>query len=204
MSIRNFAMAAGGLLVSLAVVPMAPLHAQAKVNPPKANQKADSLRADTQFIHEASADNTLEIRLGRMAERRATRPDVKQFGQRMVTDHTKLEDQLQHLASTGGMKLERDFGPKHEQKLDSLQNVSAKQFDRAYMTSMVQNHTDAVSYFEKEGREVHSGKLRELNADALKILQQHLSMAKQIATKVGADTASTVHAARTTAHKNRS
>jgi putative membrane protein len=204
MSIRHLAVAAGALCVSLAVAPVSPLHAQAKVNTPKANLKADSLETDTKFIHEASADNTLEIRLGRMAERKATRPDVKQFGQRMVTDHSKLEDQLKNLASTGGIALERGFGPKHEQKVDALEKTSGKQFDRAYMTSMVQNHTDDVSYFEKEGREVHSAKLRDLNADALKILQQHLSMAKQIAAKVGADTASTAHAARTTAHKNRS
>jgi len=196
MSVRHLAMSAGALVLSLAVIPLSPLHAQAKVKT-KANLKADSLQADSKFLHEASADNTLEVRLGRMAERKATRPDVKQFGQRMVTDHSKLEDQLKNLASKNGITLENGFGAKHEQKLDALQKVSGKQFDRAYMTSMVQNHTDDVSYFEKEGREVHSAKLRDLNADALKVLQQHLSMAKDIAAKVGADTtSSTAHAAR--------
>src|SRR5712691_10614361 len=95
MSVRNLAMAAGALFVSLAVVPMSPLYAQAKAPKPKANLKADSLQADTKFLHDASADHSLVIRLGQMAERKATRPDVKQFGQRMVTDHSKLEDQLQ-------------------------------------------------------------------------------------------------------------
>src|SRR5712691_9137011 len=100
MSVRNLAMAAGALFVSLAVVPMSPLHAQAKVKNPKPNDlKADSLQADTKFIHEASADNILYVRSGRIAEGKATRPDVRKFGQRMVTDHSKLEDQLKSLAS---------------------------------------------------------------------------------------------------------
>jgi putative membrane protein len=205
MSVRNLAMAAGALFVSLAVVPVSPLHAQAKVKNPKPNDlEADSLRADSKFIREASAGNILEVLLGRMAERKATRPDVKQFGQRMITDHSKLEDQLKSLASTGGITLGQGPGPKHEQKIDELQKVSGKEFDRAYMNRMVRQHDDAVSYFAKEGREVHSAKLRELNADALTILQQGLSRAKEIAEKVGADTASTAHAVRTPKHKYRS
>jgi putative membrane protein len=202
MSSRNVAMAASVVLASLVVVPVFPLQAQSKANPPKTNSKADSLRADIEFIREASADNSMEIRLGHMAERRATKADVKEFGQRMITDHAKLESQLKDLASSGGITLERDFGPKHEQKVDALEKVSAKQFDRAYMTSMVQNHAEDVNYFQTQGREVHSAKLRELNADALKVLQQHLSMAKRIAAKVGSDTTSTTHALRTTARRN--
>jgi putative membrane protein len=205
MLVRYLATSAGVLFVSLALAPLSPLHAQAKVktpkatpnaSTPKATPKVDSLHADVQFIRETSADNTLEIRLGRLAERKATRADVKQFGQRMVTDHAKLEDQFQHLASAGGVTIERAFGAKHEAKLDSLQKAPAKNFDRAYMTSMVVYHAEYVGRFERGSKEAHSAKLRELNADALKVMQQHLSMAKEIAEKVGADTTSTTHAAR--------
>ena len=204
MSVRHLAMSTGALLVSLALVPLSPLYAQAKVktpkataNTPKATTKVDSLHdADVQFIRETSADNTLEIRLGRLAGRKATRADVKQFGQRMVTDHAKLEDQFQHLGSAEGATIERAFGAKHEAKLDSLQKVPAKNFDRTYMTSMVVYHTEYVGRFERGSKEPHSAKLRELSADALKVMQQDLSMAKEIAEKVGADTTGTTHAAR--------
>jgi predicted outer membrane protein len=67
------ATAAGGLLI--AAVPHSSTQAQAKPATTKATTtKPDSIQADRRLIHEATADNLLEVRLGELAERKATNP----------------------------------------------------------------------------------------------------------------------------------
>jgi putative membrane protein len=184
MSIRRLIPVAGGLALSLAAMPAASLHAQAK----------DDVKADTKWVHEVAADNLLEVNLGKMAERKATNPAVKQFGERMVTDHGKANQELLSMASSHGLPFKPGLGRRHEQKVDRLEKVQGKEFDRAYIRSMIENHTDDISYFENEGRHAKSAPVRDYAAKYLPTLQQHLSMAKQIAGQVGADTALANHA----------
>src|SRR4051794_31695258 len=93
-------MAAGGLLASLVAMPVSSLHAQAKPavkDTSAAKAKVDAkqdVREDKDFIRELASDNLLEIRLGELAQRKATDPAAKQYGQRMVTDHTKANQEL--------------------------------------------------------------------------------------------------------------
>src|SRR5882724_330494 len=127
MSIRKLMSVAGGLVLSLGAMPAASLHAQAK----------DDVKADSKWVHEVAADNLLEVNLGKMAERKAANPAVKQFGERMVTDHGKANQDLLSLASSHGLPFKPELGRRHEQKVDRLEKVQGKEFDRAYIRSMI-------------------------------------------------------------------
>lgn len=175
--------AAGGVL--MAATPLSPLHAQAK----PARASTDSITADGKFVREVAADNLLEVRLGDVALKKATKPEVKQFAQRMVTEHQKFEDQWTDMASKHGMVVKPALGRRHEQKLDRLQRADAKGFDQAYMTLMIQNHMDDVDYFQKEGMAAHSEPVRKLVGYGLPLLQEHLRAARQIGKEVGVDSA---------------
>jgi putative membrane protein len=146
-----------------------------------------SVKADTKFIREVTADNMLEASLGQLAERKAENSEVRQFAQRMVADHNKLQNDWANMASRNGVGFSTGFGKHHRKKLEQLQNLSGKEFDRAYMTLMIQNHKDYVDYFRKEGRAANSTQVRNLVSAGLPTLEQHWSMAKQIGVKVGAD-----------------
>lgn len=178
MSIRRLMTVAGGLALSLAAIPAPALHAQVK----------DDVKADSKWIREVAADNMLEVDLAKVAERRATNAAVKQFAQRMDTDHNRANDDLRSMASSHGFPFKPELGRKHEAKVDQLQKSTSKEFDRAYMRSMVQNHTDDVAYFENEGMHAQSAPVRDYAAKYLPILQQHLTLARQVAGQVGADT----------------
>jgi putative membrane protein len=129
----------------------------------------------------------LEASLGQLAERKAENSEVRQFAQRMVADHNKLQNDWANMASRNGVGFSTGFGKHHRKKLEQLQNLSGKEFDRAYMTLMIQNHKDYVDYFRKEGRAANSTQVRNLVSAGLPTLEQHWSMAKQIGVKVGAD-----------------
>ena len=189
MSVRTLIIPAGGFLFALAVVPAGVVRAQANPKPAAADT---GVKADSRFIREITADNLLEVRLGQLAGKNASNSDVKQFGQRMVTDHTKLEDNWTSMASKNGLTFTPGLGRRHEQKIDRLEKLSGSNFDRSYMTMMVQQHQDDVDYLQNEGNAAHSTPVKDLIKSSLSVIQDHLNQARQIGVKVGADTA-TVH-----------
>src|SRR5690349_11889362 len=49
---------------------------------------------DRHFIHKAGQGGLAEVELGKLAQEKGQSEEVKKFGQRMVDDHSKANDQL--------------------------------------------------------------------------------------------------------------
>lgn len=58
-----------------------------------------------QFVRKAATGGLAEVQLGQMALQRAASPEVKQFAQQMVDDHTKANNELRQI--TPGIVLMR-------------------------------------------------------------------------------------------------
>ncbi|MFL5493515.1 MAG: DUF4142 domain-containing protein, partial [Gemmatimonadales bacterium] len=152
----------------------------ATVAPQPAKGPSNDVKADRQFIQEVAADNTLEIRLGQMAQRQASGSDVKRLADRMVSDFTRWQDRWTSMASRNGLPVQPGMGNLHRQKLERLQKASKGQFDRVYVRTVIENLQSIVPYFENEGRSARSSQVRNLVQDELPTLRQHLEMAKRI------------------------
>jgi putative membrane protein len=70
---------------------------------------------------------------------------VKQFAQMMITDHTKAGDQLKQIASSHSIPMEAKIDDKHQNLMDKLSKMNGADFDKEYMSAMVDDHQDAVS-----------------------------------------------------------
>jgi putative membrane protein len=187
---RLISLAAGGLLASLAAMPVPTLQAQAKPaanTNPKPAVKED-VREDRDFLREFASNNLLEVDLGKIAKQRGTEAGVKDYGQRMVTDHSKANRELLNVAAKGGLNFQPGMGPRHEELVDKFQKADKKTFDRMYMNLMVENHAKDLSKLEDEHRSAHSTAVRNYVANMLPVIRQHLNMAQRIGAKVGADT----------------
>lgn len=147
-----------------------------------------NVKSDARFIRNIDADHYLEIRLGRLAEKKAQDASVKQFGRRMAEDHTSLQTQWSSMAANNGMKFKSGMGPRHTSKLTRLEKFSGREFDREYMTVVLQNNQDYLDYFRKEGRAANSEQVRNLVDRGIPVLEQHLRQGKEIGARVGADT----------------
>jgi putative membrane protein len=137
----------------------------------------------------------MHIQLARIALDKAKNKDVRQFAQRMLTDHSRLQDQWTALAARNGLPSRLGMGPKHREKVEQLEKVSEKNFDKAYMILMIQQHQQ-VSYWQNEGRNSKSAQVRRLVNDGLPTEEQHLAQAKKIAREVGVNPAEAVRVAR--------
>ncbi|HLY38161.1 MAG TPA: DUF4142 domain-containing protein, partial [Candidatus Binatia bacterium] len=72
-------------------------------------------RAEQSFLNEAARGGMMEVELGRVATQNASNDRVKEFGQRMVDDHSKANDDLKGLASRENVTLPTAVS-KYEQK----------------------------------------------------------------------------------------
>jgi len=124
-----------------------------------------------------------EVQLGQLATQKAQSDDVKKFGQRMVDDHSKANDQLKSIASQKGITVPSGLDAKDEALKDKLANMSGAQFDHAYMQAMVKDHKEDIAEFQKEASSGRDPDVKGFASQTLPTLQDHLKMAEQTAPK---------------------
>ena len=140
--------------------------------------------ADKEFMMKAAQGGMAEVSLGQMAALRGTNPDVKGFGSRMVTDHSKANDELKQLAQTKGIALPSEIDKESQNTADKLTKASDADFDKAYIGDMVEDHEKDVSEFEKASKDAKDPDLKDWVTKTLPTLQDHLKMAKATKAKL--------------------
>jgi putative membrane protein len=141
---------------------------------------------DRDFMTKAAIGGMEEVQLGRMAAQKGASNDVKQFGQRMVDDHSRANSELMSLAAQKNVTLPTTLDQQHQDDVDRLTKLSGAAFDREYMTMMVKDHIEDVSEFERESASGSDADVKAWAGRTVPTLRQHLQMAQETATKVGA------------------
>ncbi len=157
--------------------------AQASNNMATTSSGHELTTADRQFVKKAAEGGLAEVQLGQLATEKAASPEVKQFGQRMVDDHTKANDQLKQVASEEGVTVPDKLSAKDAATKARLEKLSGKAFDRAYMHDMVVDHTNDVSDFRMESKNATNPAVKNFAKETLPTLESHLKEAKSIAPK---------------------
>lgn len=140
--------------------------------------------ADRKFVQEAAEGGQMEVELGQLAQRKASRDAVKQFGQRMATDHAKAGQELAQLAAGKGVELSKQPSRKTQMEKDRLSKASGSAFDREYVKMMVQDHEKDVAAFKRQSQQAQDPDLKAWAAKTLPTLEDHLKSVKQIESQV--------------------
>src|SRR5262245_50108009 len=108
----------------------------------------------TQFLTRAMEMNTAEVQLAEMAMKKSQNPQVKDFAQMLVRDHTQALDKIKQLRVDRGVKDTGDvkLTPEEQRTYDKLSKLSGAEFDREFMAAMVSGHRDAIRLFETQSR----------------------------------------------------
>jgi len=167
---------------SLVILAGACLMAQA-IAAPRGALAAGFGSADRKFATEAAQGGQTEVALGKLAVSKASNPDVKEFGQRMVDDHSKANDELKSLAMSKSFALPSGIGSKNSAVVAKLSKLSGTAFDRAYMKDMVEDHVHDVAAFAKESKSAKDPDLKAWAGRTLPTLEDHLKMARAAAAK---------------------
>jgi putative membrane protein len=135
---------------------------------------------DTAFVKKAAEGGMAEVQMGRLAEQKAANPEVKEFGARMVRDHSKANAELKKLAASKGVELptSKSFG--EDASMAHLKMLSGKSFDDAYIKLMVEDHKEDVADFQKAADSSQDPDVKQWAAKTLPTLQSHLTKIEQI------------------------
>jgi putative membrane protein len=95
---------------------------------------------DKDFVNDLAIAGTAEVELGRMASEKGSNPEVKKFGKMMVDDHTAAGDKLKAIATQHNIEWPTTLDDKHRDLRDKLAKLQGAEFDREYMSAMVDGH----------------------------------------------------------------
>lgn len=142
--------------------------------------KSTSAPSDATFAMDAARGDLAEIKLGQLAEKKGATTQVKDFGKQMVTDHTKLNDDLKTVASSEKIKLPDKMNAQDQATYDQLSKLSGTAFDQAYAKDMVNDHKTDIDAFKKEANGGRNASVKGFASQSLPTLQEHLKLAQQM------------------------
>lgn len=145
---------------------------------------ADAGMSDQDFVTQASAMNMAEVNAHKTAKSRAVTANVKMHAGHMLTDHTKMGDEMKALADKKGMTLATEPPAEKKQMLDEVSAKKGKDFDAAYVDAQVKDHEEAIALFEKGSASVKDADLKALIDKTLPTLRSHLEMVKDAQSKM--------------------
>jgi putative membrane protein len=135
---------------------------------------------DKKFVKDAAEGGMAEVELGKLAAQKATNPDVKQFGQKMVDDHSKANDKLKDVASQESIEIPAALGSKYQSRIDKLSKLSGDKFDKAYVKDQLKDHENDVKEFQAEAQNGQDPKVKSFASETLPTLQEHLELVKNL------------------------
>jgi putative membrane protein len=133
-------------------------------------------------VTKAAEGGQAEVQVAQLATERATNPDVKQFAEKLVTDHTKANAELSSLASSKNVKVDQDNDKDHLYK--KLEKKSGNDFDREFVEEMVDDHEKDIKMFEKAASDAKDADVRNFASKTLPTLREHLQIVEGLRSSV--------------------
>ncbi len=140
---------------------------------------------DKIFLRKAAEGGMAEVQLGQLASEKASSQEVKDFGAKMVTDHTDLNNEMKPIAESMGVMLPKKLGQKDQAEYDKLNGLSGNDFDTEYLTYMVKDHHDDLREFRMELASTTDPTLKTAVEKGAKVIREHAHMLDSLAKSKG-------------------
>ena len=139
---------------------------------------------DREFVEEHLAMGNAEVELGRLAQDRATHPDVKAFAQTMVRDHQAAGEELRRIANNANANIQSTMDTDAHEELTDLREemskLTGREFDRRYIDEMIDDHQEAVNDLEDKAENASHPEVKAWAAKTLPTVRQHLERARSL------------------------
>jgi len=129
---------------------------------------------DAKFVVDAGNGGMTEVELSKLAQQKATNAKAKEYADMMVMDHSKANDELKALAKAKNVTLPDSLNADSKKMWDDLNTKTGKDFDKAYVSTMVSEHKKTVSMFENASKDLKDAELKAFVDKTLPVLKGHL------------------------------
>ena len=145
-----------------------------------------SKMSSEEFVKKAGAAGAAEVAAGKLGAQKATNPEVKAYAQKMVTDHTKANNELMAAAKSKNLEVPTEPDLMHKGMNEKFEHQKADaDFDHDFMQQMVRDHEKVVELFQAASTDTGvDADLRGWAKKTLPHLQAHLKDAQALEAKL--------------------
>jgi putative membrane protein len=148
------------------------------------NKEVKAVQPDaSNFAVAAANGGMMEVELGKIAEDHASNPRVKAFGAMMVKDHSEANATLKGIAGTLNIALPDSVSDDARKEIDKLKMKKGKDFDKEYVSMMVDDHKKDIAEFKKCADNCSDSTIKSFASSTLPVLEKHLDSIQAIAHK---------------------
>ena len=141
---------------------------------------------DSEFATKAASGGLLEVELGKVMAAKASTPEARKFGQQMVDDHTKANEELKAIAAKHNITLPTSLGEDHQKVYKDVTEEKGVDMDKEYLKEMVKDHEEDVKEFTEASVKASAPDLKAFATKTVPTLQHHLEMAQQLSAAIDA------------------
>lgn len=149
-----------------------------------ANDNKNVAGADDQFMTAAAQGGMMEVKMGELAASKTQNPEIKAFGNRMVADHGKANNDLKALAAKKNVTLPTEMSGGQKADYDRLSKLSGAEFDKEYVNMMVEDHEADLDAFQDQADDAKDADLKAFAAKYAPVIKSHYETIKGIKDKM--------------------
>src|SRR6478735_4057462 len=138
-----------------------------------------AMGTDSEFANKAANGGKHEVEAGKFAAAKASSAEVKAYANRLVTDHTKGNQELMQL-----MKSKHITAKDGKAEPEPWRSQSGAAFDRAFIDGAIADHEKDIALFEAEAKDGTDADLKAWAAKTLPTLREHLKAAQDLRSKL--------------------
>ncbi|MFN8389405.1 MAG: DUF4142 domain-containing protein [Bdellovibrionota bacterium] len=138
---------------------------------------------DKQFVTEAAKGGMTEVKMGELARQKGQSDGVKSFGETLIRDHSKANEELKQVAGGLGLSLPDDISTEQKKHLEMLQKLEGEAFDKAFVKHMVTDHKKDIAEFRRESQSSKTDEIKQFAGRTLPALEEHLKIAQDLSSK---------------------
>lgn len=139
------------------------------------------------FLARAMEGGLMEIKYGKIALKKGSSKQVRDFARQMILDHGVTNAKIKLLAKSALVSLPHGAYYDGQPPKDLLTENDGASFDIAYMDMMLDEHSAAVTLFEQARGNAPTVAQRSFAIEMLAILRKHFERAFQIRQQLDAD-----------------
>jgi putative membrane protein len=132
------------------------------------------------FATAVAASDMFEIESGKLAQDKAASADLKSFGQKLVTDHSKSTADLKSAAATASVTVAPALDGEKQAMLDQLKAASGADFDRLFIDQQTTAHQKALDLLNNYSVSGDNQALKDFASKATPVVQAHLDHVKSL------------------------
>lgn len=144
------------------------------------NFNGSGMADDINFLIETASAGLMEVQLGQLAQQKGLSPKVKEFGETMIEEHSKVNEDLKQLAAKKNVSIPIKPGEKDLKQVKELSSLQGSNFDKAYMKTIVQNHEKDIARFQIQAEKGKDPEIKAFATNTLSDLLLQLEVATTI------------------------